>query len=329
MVEGASRKRHGLDAGPTESPGRSPAELGGVRRVTQTQHETSFARLSDPILITGASGYVGRATLETAVRAGYAVVGTYYRREPPLSGGAWAPLDLRDVAGIARLITALHPAAIIHAAAAWDTREEAQATIVDGTRAIVAAASQVGARLIHLSTDVLFDGEHAPYRESDPPSPITFYGTAKAAAECIVATHPDHIIVRTALVTCFDPPDRGTAMVLRALEVPTPLLPPPQAVTLFTDEYRTPVRTEDLAAALVELVENDVQGILNVAGPERVSRYQLGLRIASYHGRDPSPGIVPGTVAGSGLIRPRDCTLDTGLARRLLRTPLRPLPVHV
>jgi dTDP-4-dehydrorhamnose reductase len=79
----------------------------------------------------------------------------------------------------------------------------------------------------------------------------------------------------------------------------------------------------------VELIEHDYRGVLHVAGPERLSRYQLGLRIAAYHGRDPSPGIATGTVAGSGLIRPRDCTLDIALARRILRTPLRPLPVHV
>ena len=108
--------------------------------------------------------------------------------------------------------------------------------------------------------------------------------------------------------------------------------PPPSSagpVALFTDEYRSPVRIEDLAAALVELVEHNYRGVLHVAGPERLSRYELGLRIAAYHGREPSPGILRGTVAGSGLIRPRDCTLDIALARRILRTPLCPLPVHV
>ena len=177
--------------------------------------------MSNPILITGASGYVGQAAFDAAVRAGYAVVGAYHRRQPALPGGPWTPLDLRDAAGVARLIADLRPAAIIHAAAAWGTPDEAQATIVDGTSAVVAAASQVGARLIHLSTDVLFDGEHAPYRESDPPAPITFYGAAKAAAEGIAAAHPNHVIVRTSLVTCFDPPDRSTAMVLQALGEPT------------------------------------------------------------------------------------------------------------
>jgi dTDP-4-dehydrorhamnose reductase len=309
--------------------------------------------MTSPILITGASGYVGQATFQAAVQAGYAVVGAYHRQQPALSGGAWMPLDLCDAAGVARLIADMRPAAIIHAGAAWGTPDEAQATIVDGTRAVVAAASRVGTRLIHLSTDVLFDGEHAPYSESDPPAPITFYGAAKAAAEGIVAAHPNHVIVRTSLVTCFDPPDRSTAMVLLALEEspkeqiseweqgregeralklsqsPAPPLARARPVTLFTDEYRSPVRTEDLAVALAELIEHGYRGVLHVAGPERLSRYELGLRIAAYHGRAPSPGIIAGTVAGSGMIRPRDCTLDIALAGRILRTPLRPLPVHV
>jgi dTDP-4-dehydrorhamnose reductase len=139
--------------------------------------------MTNPILITGASGYVGQAIFNAAVQAGYAVVGAYHRQQPALAGGAWMLLDLRDAAGVARLITDLRPAAIIHAGAAWGTPDEAQATIVDGTGAVVEAASHVGARLIHLSTDVLFDGEHAPYRESDPPAPITFYGAAKTVAE--------------------------------------------------------------------------------------------------------------------------------------------------
>ncbi|MCU0502152.1 MAG: SDR family oxidoreductase [Anaerolineae bacterium] len=304
--------------------------------------------MTNPILITGASGYVGQAIFQEAARAGYPVVGAYHRQQLARPGGVWMPLDLRDAAGVARLITELRPAAIVHAGAAWATPDEAQATIVDGTRTVAAAASQIGARLVHLSTDVLFDGEHAPYRESDPPAPITFYGAAKAAAEGIVAAHPNHVIVRTSLVTCFDPPDRSTAMVLRALGEPVreptsecenmsegeralarerPFAPA-RPVTLFTDEYRSPVRTEDLAAALVELIDHDYRGVLHVAGPERLSRYELGLRIATYHGRDPSPGIIPGIVAESGLIRPRDCALDSGRARHILSTPLRPLPVH-
>jgi dTDP-4-dehydrorhamnose reductase len=280
------------------------------------------------VLITGASGYVGRATLAAAVGEGYAVTGTYHRHRPSIPGGRWAALDLRDRARVGATIARLRPAAIIHLAAAWSTPEEAQATIVDGTRAVVETAAGIGTRLIHLSSDMIFDGEHAPYQESDPPAPLSFYARAKAAAEELVAGGiSNHVIVRTSLVTSFDPPDPRTAWVVKALLAAAESGEALQTsdVTLFADEFRCPVRTGDLAAALVELIEHPHRGVLHIAGPERLSRHQLGLRIASHFRLDPA-GIRSGTIAGSGLVRPRDCTLDTSLARSVLRTGLRPLP---
>ncbi len=206
-------------------------------------------------------------------------------------------------------------------AAAWRTEEEAQAVIVEGTRGIAEAVAQTGARLIHMSTDLVFDGEHAPYVESDPPAPLNFYGAAKAEAERIVADIcPAAAIVRTSLVTCFHPPDPRTQPILDALLGHRP------PATLFTDEYRCPVRVEDLAAALVELISRPFSGILNIAGPERLSRYELGLRIAAYHRLDPATSILPVLTASSGMPRPRDCTLSIDLVRSILQTKLQPLP---
>ena len=226
----------------------------------------------------------------------------------------------RGVEEIPGLIESLRPDVILHTAAAWQTEAEAQAVIVEGTRGIAAAARRTGARLIHMSTDLVFDGEHAPYDEEDPPAPVNFYGAAKAEAERIVSgLLPAATIVRTSLVTCFDPPDPRTEPILQALRGERP------PVTLFTDEYRRPVRVEDLAAALVELVDRPFAGILHIAGPERLSRYDLGLRIARYHRLPPAPGIVAGLARDSGMVRPRDCTLSISLAQENLQTPLQPL----
>ena len=119
---------------------------------------------------------------------------------------------------------------------------------------------------------------------------------------------PGATIVRTSLVTCFDPPDPRTEPVLQALRGER------SPVTLFTDEYRCPVRVEDLAAALVELIDRPFAGILHIAGPERLSRYDLGLRIARFYGLPPRPGIAPGLACDSGMPRPRDCTLSIARA---------------
>jgi len=260
-------------------------------------------RRASPLLITGGSGYVGLATCQAALAAGYEVTATYHRHRPDLAGLQWVSLDLADAAAVKGLVADWRPGTIIHAAAAWDTPTAAEAVIVDGTRTLAAAAAAAGSRLVHLSTDMIFDGEHAPYREADPPSPPTFYGRAKAQAEAdVAALVADHVIIRTSLVTAFAPPDARTAQVLASLRTPPPDENGLQAdaaprLTLFTDEYRCPVRTGDLVAALVELIEHPYRGILHIAGPERLSRYELGCRIAAHYGLDASR-LASGTSAG-------------------------------
>lgn len=277
------------------------------------------------LLVTGGSGYVGRATIAAALAAGHRVTATYYRHLPDLPGAAWLPLDLRERAAVTGLVQIARPDCIIHAAAAWDTPQAAQDVIVGGTQALVAALAGSGTRLIHLSTDMVFDGDHSPYRESDPPAPVFPYGVAKTEAEKIVGAYDGpYVIIRTSLVTCFAPPDPRTALIIAALQaVDEPAVPP--SLILFTDEYRCPVRTGDLAAALVELVESPYCGVLHIAGPECLSRYELGLRVARCLGYNPAR-LRSGRAAASGQRRPRDCTLDISLARSILRTPLQPLP---
>jgi dTDP-4-dehydrorhamnose reductase len=261
----------------------------------------------------------------TLARQNAQVTGTYLHHVPDAGGLQDCDLRRATIDEVPALVDSLHPDVILHTAAAWRTEAEARAVVVDGTRGIATAARRVGARLIHLSTDLVFDGENAPYYETDPPAPVNFYGAAKAEAEQIVSVLvPAATIVRTSLVTCFQPPDPRTEPVLQALRGQR------APVTLFTDEYRCPVRVEDLAAALTELIHRPYEGILHIAGPERLSRYDLGMRIAGFHGfrpirGKPPAGIVPGLSRDSGMPRPRDCALSTARARQHLQTTLRPL----
>ena len=306
------------------------------------------------LLITGVSGYVGREVARLATPAFASVAGTFHRNRPA-GDTRGVTLIAAGIDEIPALIRGLRPDAVIHTAAAWRTEAEARAVIVEGTRGIAQAAAETGARLIHLSTDLVFDGERGPYAENDAPAPVNFYGAAKAEAERIVAeafrlpqgSRPSTplrsaqdappstplrsaqdappatggaVIVRTSLVTCFAPPDPRSEPIVAALRgTGAPL-------TLFTDEYRCPVRLADLAAALVELATREFAGILHVAGPERLSRYELGLRIAAHYRLAPAPALIPALAADSGLPRPRDCALRIDLARQVLRTQLTSLP---
>lgn len=264
------------------------------------------------LLVTGGSGYLGRHILRLVPRA-WDVHWTYYRN-PLQAPGTGHQLDVRDAMAVERLFDGLRPDAMIHTAY---SREPAllDAVVVDGTRHLVAAAAEAGTRLVHLSSDVIFDGEQGPYTEADPPAPITAYGRAKAQAEAVAAAHPDAAIVRTSLIFGFDPPDERTCWVLDSLRQG-------KHITLFTDEVRCPVYAVDLAAAVVELAGNSYRGVLNVAGAQALDRYEFGVLTARAWHVDPTD-LTPGISRESGLTRPRDCRLDIARARRVLRTSLR------
>lgn len=223
-------------------------------------------------------------------------------------------LDIGDSAAVARVLTGLNPEVVIHTAADMSSVPAMQEVIVAGTRNVAAACSAIGARLVHISTDVLFDGEHAPYIEGDPPSPITPYGRAKAAAEQIVADLcPDAAIVRTSLIYGFAPPDPRTWWVLDSVRHGEP-------ITLFTDELRCPVWVEQLAEALLELADSEQGGVWHLAAPQALSRYEFGERLVRAYSLDPC-GIIPGRSHESSMLRPRDCRLDVSKAQSRLRSP--------
>jgi dTDP-4-dehydrorhamnose reductase len=221
------------------------------------------------------------------------------------------------VAAVEALVRAVHPAVIVHTAALNPGQgSDFVAVNADGTRHVAHAAASVGARLVHVSTDVLFDGEQGGYVEEDPPSPITPYGRSKALAEeAIHASSAEAVIVRTSLIYGWRPTwDRQTRWVVGDLKAGEP-------VRLFTDELRCPIWVESLAAALIELATRDDTGVLHVAGAQTLSRYDFGVRLARFHGVDPAP-IIPALSHESGLTRPLDCTLNCSRARSLLSTPL-------
>ena len=208
-------------------------------------------------------------------------------------------VEVRDAAAVSRLLERLRPDVVIHTAYRQD--EDDVNTV--GSENVARAAAAVGARLVHLSTDVVFDGRKgAPYVEEDTLSPVTDYGRAKAEAEVRVAlAHADALLVRTSLLYGGETPSK------HELSAHDP------EFTFFTNEIRSPVQVGDLAHALLELAELDVSGPLHVAGADDVSRAEFAELIARGPVRSaPAPET-----------RPLDCALDSARARALLRTRLR------
>jgi dTDP-4-dehydrorhamnose reductase len=275
------------------------------------------------MLVTGGSGYLGGWVVRLA-RADWDVTATYLTHpvDEPTGEGvdrtvvAWHRLDVRDGAAVEALVGRIHPAIVVHTAALNPGQgADFDPVNVVGTRHVACTAACHGARLVHISSDVIFDGEKGNYAEEDPPSPITPYGCSKALAEREVReSGADGVIVRPSLIYGWRPHiGRHTRWVVGDLEAGKP-------VRLFTDELRCPIWVESLAAA-VELAGLDYTGVLHVVGAQALSRYEFGLRLLRFHGVDTSP-IIPSRSRESGLRRPLDCTLDCSRARALLRTPL-------
>jgi dTDP-4-dehydrorhamnose reductase len=225
-------------------------------------------------------------------------------------------LDVRDAAAVEGAFERLRPAAVIHTAYRQEG-EGARETTVAGAAAVAAAARAAGARLVHMSSDVIFDGtKPGPYGEDDRPSPITEYGRAKADAEReVLAAHPGALLARTSLIYGGAEPSRHELLALEAARGEGDL-------GFFHDELRCPVVAGDLADALLELTDRSEAGVLNLAGADVVSRYEFACLVAAAAGLPPDR-IRRTSIAAAGLERPRNCALDSGRARALLRARLR------
>ncbi|MEV0568904.1 sugar nucleotide-binding protein [Dactylosporangium sp. NPDC050588] len=258
------------------------------------------------MLVTGASGYLGGAVAA-------------------LAGAVPAPrIDIRDLGALSAMFAVVRPATVIHTATVLGNKGGSAGdlwpVVAAGAANVAVAARSIGARLVHVSSDAVFAGRDTPYTEADAPSPVFDYGAAKAAAEeAVAAVDPGAAIVRTSLIV-----SGGRGKLSRHEQTCLDLATGAVTGALFTDEIRCPIAVDDLAAALVAVAATDHAGVLNVAGPEALSRHEIGVRVAERHGVDPAK-VPAATLAASGMTRPARVVLDSSTARALLGLTPRPV----
>ena len=137
---------------------------------------------------------LGRKLVSLAPSRDWSVRATWFGKRPALRA-EWVQADVRDTEAVAQAMKGVD--AVVHTA--YRQADDAWSTNVDGSEVVARAAA--GARLVHLSSDIVFDGTLGHYSEEDKPSPVNDYGRSKAEAELRVAdAHPGATIVRTSLI---------------------------------------------------------------------------------------------------------------------------------
>jgi dTDP-4-dehydrorhamnose reductase len=244
---------------------------------------------------------------------GLQAIGVVSPGGPRPAFGRTVALDLRNAERVADTLRALHPEVIVHAAAVTNLARAlhdpplAQATNVDATRHLSEFASRHSSRMVFISTDMVFDGERAPYGEADAVGPVGVYGRTKVEAEQFVLRHSQALVVRVPLLYGVPAVVRDTTFLqqVRALQAGA-------ALTLFDDEFRTPLWLEDAAAAVIRCAQSDLDGIVHLGGPQRLSRLQMGRLLAAALGVSDAPIVAASRLSAQALeARPRDLSLQS------------------
>ncbi len=226
------------------------------------------------VLVTGAAGQLGTELVDAFARAGHEVAGTTHQT-----------LDICDAAAVMALVDTERPDWILHGAAwtAVDACEadpaRAEAVNGGGTRNVVAAAERVGARVLYVSTDYVFDGtKTGPYLESDEPNPQSVYGASKLSGER--AMRPTDLIVRISWVCGY----HGNNMVKTILRIATTQ----PSLAFVDDQVGHPTFADDAARGMLTLVEAGAAGIFHLTNQGVVSWCGFARAVLEAAGDDPS-----------------------------------------
>lgn len=275
------------------------------------------------LLVTGASGFLGHALITLALPH-WSVAALYRRHRPRVAGAHAIQVDLTDAPAVKHLVRTLAPAAIIHTAAVaqpgiCEAHPRQTATInVDVPVQLAGLCAEGGIDYLFTSTDLVFDGQQAPYDEGATVNPVCIYGEQKAQAEqMVLQRYSPSLVCRLPLMVGMAPYAQGNfcMQMLKAFGEG-------EALNLLTDEYRTPVDNNSAARGILHVLGRS-KGLLHLGGRTRISRFELG-RLMTAEMSAPSHLARPVTIDELGLdvSRPPDCSLLNNKAYKLGYNPL-------
>lgn len=248
--------------------------------------------MMEKILITGSNGLLGQKLIDCILaNNSYQLIATSKgkNRHPAQQGYVYAEMDITNESQINAVISQYNPNIIIHTAALTnvDTCHIQQVLCwqmnVTAVSYLIKVCETNSIRLIHLSTDFIFDGQNGPYTEDAQPNPLSYYGQSKWAAEqLIMQANIKWAILRTILVYGVVKDLSRSNIVLWAKNA----LQKGETINVINDQYRTPTLAEDLADICLLAAQNEAQGVYNASGKDMMSILELVLAVADFYDLD-------------------------------------------
>lgn len=274
-------------------------------------------------MVTGATGFIGRRLVLELGKNWRIVAATRAAR----ANSDGVNVDLAQRESVARAFDAVHPAAVINAGgiAAPDACERqpelARRVNVEAVQTLAKLCAQSKTRLVHLSTDLVFDGEKGYYCEDDTTRPLSVYGRGKLESEeAALSLCPGAVVLR--VTNCYGRPLGGRASFVDELQAN---LAAGREVPGFTDQWRSSTAADQLPEVVTRLLaRTNLQGVFHWGGADRASRYEAALIFCRVMGYDERL-IRPASAAEKHFLarRPRDTSLDSSrLASALGLSPL-------
>jgi dTDP-4-dehydrorhamnose reductase len=245
------------------------------------------------LLVIGGTGLVGSKVLGLAHRHGYEADSTQNARASPRPNAY--KLDITNREATLGLIKEIGPEAIVNTAALHNVDycethvEEATRVNVGGARNLADAATRTGARLVHLSTDYVFDGKRGHYSESDVPNPLHYYARTKLESEQVVSECSNYAIARPSVIYGWNRlestgiPSSSGKTINFAMYV-LDRLSKKETFRAIRDQYSSPTFADNLAEAVLLLAKHRGNGLFHTAGRTCASRYEFALNIAAVFG---------------------------------------------
>lgn len=233
-------------------------------------------------------------------------------------------IDIRKSSSIEEVVKKINPDMIINCAAITDVdrieNESKNAYDVNayGAQNISKISKKYSNRLIHISTDSVFDGTKGRYKENDTPNPINQYSKSKLEGEKLILNdHPDAVIVRTNFYGYNNKNNFLFNWILKKIRNN-------ESINAFEDIVFNPLEINNLSELLLELSLNEFKGILHLTGNEIFSKYEFVKKIVHILDYDEKL-VIKGNSECMNFIakRPKNTSLDNSLARKILKTQFR------